>query len=107
MTRPCIIAGCPRLATTGPRCPNHEHQHQQQRNQRRTWYHGDWATRAAAARQAWIETHGLTCPGLGDGPHPVAHATHLELDHTTGKVLCHLHNVRAGPAPHHNPKPSP
>lgn len=84
--RPCLHPGCPRLTTTGPRCPAH---------QTPDPYAGDWERRSRTARQAWIEQHGWTCPGYGVPAHP---AVDLELDHTTGQVLCHRCNCAAGPA---------
>ncbi len=96
-TRPCLNCGALTTRRTS-RCSRCDRQHQAQRNARRTWYQGDWAKRSKQARDAWVAEHGWVCPGLPpDPPHP---ATDLELDHTTGQVLCHRHNVAAGPAGH-------
>ena len=94
-TRPCLTCGT--LTTNPSRCTNCNSTHQANRNQRRTWYHGDWARRSSQARTAWVEANGRVCPGVGRPAHP---ATNLELDHTTGAVLCHQCNVDAGPADH-------
>lgn len=92
MTRPCLDCG---TLTPRTRCPRCEQQRQTQRNRRRTHYHGDWQTQSARARAAWVAEHGWVCPGFNRPPHP---ATTLQLDHTTGLVLCHRCNVAAGPA---------
>jgi hypothetical protein len=90
--RPCLVCGTP---TSGTRCPPHQQAWDSRRNARRTQYHGAWQGQSKRARQAWVEEHGWWCPGLGTPPH---HAHDLELDHTTGRVLCHTCNVHAGPA---------
>lgn len=95
-TRPCLRCGG--LTSNRTRCATCESAHQSVRNQRRVWYHHGWQAESKAKRDAWVAEHGWVCPGLRDDPpHP---ATDLELDHTTGLVLCHRHNVAAGPADH-------
>ena len=94
--RPCLDCGTP---TTGTRCPTHQRERQRARNQRRTWYHGDWERTSRAARAAHLAQHGPICPGHQRPPHPVD-PPDLQLDHTTGQVLCRWCNVAAGPAPH-------
>lgn len=93
--RPCLTCGTP---ANGTRCPTHEQQHQASRNQRRTWYHGDWPARSRAARSAHLAAHGPVCPGYQRPAHPVD-PSDLQLDHTTGRVLCRWCNVAAGPDP--------
>ncbi len=94
-TRPCL--DCRRLTTNPSRCDHCTKAHQAARNQRRVWYHGDWQRTSKQARDAWVAEHGWVCPGHDRPAHP---ATTLQLDHTTGLVLCNLCNVAAGPAPH-------
>ena len=94
-TRPCLDCGA--LTTRPSRCTTCEQQHNAARNARRTWYSGDWAKRSTEARAAWVAEHGWVCPGY---QRPAHEAMDLELDHTTGAVLCHRCNVAAGPAPH-------
>lgn len=97
--RPCLTCGTP---ANGTRCPTHQAQHQAKRNQRRTWYHGDWEQRSKQARAQHLANHGPTCPGYQRPPHPVR-PDQLQLDHTTGHVLCNTCNVAAGPAPPRTP----
>lgn len=90
--KPCLDCGSPSPRT---RCPNCQRTKDRGRNATRTHYHGDWATRSRQARDAWVSEHGWICPGIGRPPHP---AQMLQLDHTTGQVLCPACNVAAGPA---------
>lgn len=90
--RPCLDCGS---LTQGTRCPRCDRNLQSHRNQRRTHYHGDWQARSRKAREEWVAEHGWVCPGWQRPAHP---ATTLQLDHTTGLVLCHRCNVAAGPA---------
>ena len=93
--RPCLDCGTP---ATGTRCPAHQRQLDAKRNARRTWYHGDWDRRSRDARAAHLAEHGPVCLGYQRPAHPVDPAD-LQLDHTTGRVLCRWCNVDAGPAP--------
>lgn len=91
--RPCLDCGTPTEAT---RCPSCQRAKDRGRNHQRTHYHGDWERRSKQTRDQWVAEHGMTCAGLpGKGMHP---ATTLQLDHTTGRVLCPTCNVNAGPA---------
>lgn len=92
--RPCL--DCGKLAPTSP-CPTCTRQRDTKRNARRTWYHGDWQRESKQARDEWVAEHGWVCPGMG---RPAHLATSLQLDHSTGKVLCGPCNVAAGPARH-------
>lgn len=93
-TRPCLDCG---KLTTATRCAICTSARDSTRNARRTWYHGDWQRTSKQARDAWVNQHGWTCPGIGRPPHP---ATNLTVDHTTGLVLCLKCNIAAGPAGH-------
>lgn len=86
--RPCL--DCGRL-TNASRCGTCQRQHRQH-------YAGDWTKLSARARAAHLATHGPWCPGLDRSPHQVR-PDQLQLDHTTGTVLCNVCNVHAGPAP--------
>lgn len=98
-TRPRSLCRCgKRSLPTSPRCRAHEAEHQAARNARRTHYHGEWSAISKAARDEWIDTVGPWCPGINRAGHLVDPAT-LQLDHTTGQVLCNRCNVAAGPAP--------
>ena len=94
-TKPCL--NCGRLTTNTTRCDQCTKAHTAARNRRRTWYQGDWARRSSETRAAWVAEHGWVCPGH---QRPAHGARDLELDHTTGRVLCHRCNVAAGPADH-------
>ena len=65
MARPCNTPGCPRLAHGGPRCKEHERQHNTTRNRQRTHYHGNYRQRAAQVRAT--ATHCWIC---NEGPRP-------------------------------------
>ena len=98
-TRPTALCHCGnRSLPTTPRCRTHEAQHQAERNARRTHYHADWERISRQARTDWINTVGPWCPGIDRDAHLVDPTT-LQLDHTTGQVLCNVCNVHAGPAP--------
>lgn len=89
---PCLDCG---TLTTTTRCTTCQQAADQQRNARRTHYHGNWTTLSRTTRDAWVAQHGWTCPGYGTTPpHP---ARNLTLDHTTGRVLCLPCNIAAGP----------
>lgn len=97
--RPCLTCGTP---ANGTRCPTHEQQHQASRNQRRTWYHGDWTRRSREARAEHLANHGPVCPGYQRPPHPVR-PDQLTLDHVDPRqssagltVLCRSCNSRKG-----------
>jgi hypothetical protein len=90
---PCIQCGA---ISGGTRCPTHQREYSRQRSAQRTQYHGGWEGRSKRARQQWVAEHGWVCPGWGVPAHP---DTRLELDHTSGLVLCNVCNVHAGPAP--------
>lgn len=92
--RPCLDCGQPSRST---RCPSCQQAKDRGRNTTRTHYHGDWERRSRTTRQQWVAEHGWLCAGLGPD-HPPHPARDLELDHTTGRVLCHAANVAAGPA---------
>lgn len=94
-TRPCLTCGT--LTTNRSHCPTCTRQRDAKRNARRTWYHGDWQRESKQARDEWVAEHGWVCPGMG---RPAHLATSLQLDHSTGKVLCGPCNVAAGPARH-------
>jgi hypothetical protein len=86
--RPCVHCGnLTNRASHCTSCAHHE----------RAQYRRGWTGRSRRARARHLATHGSVCPGYGRPPHRVNPAT-LQLDHTTGQVLCHLCNVRAGPA---------
>lgn len=93
--RPCL--DCGQLTSARSRCTRCQQAWDRNRNHQRPWYHGDWQTRSRQARDAWVNQHGWVCPGHQRPAHP---ANRLELDHTTGQVLCHACNVSAGPAGH-------
>jgi hypothetical protein len=101
--RPCLNCRAPinRGATLCPPCQTI---HNQQRNQRRTWYAGRWDTLARQIRQHWVATRGEWCPGvphLGRPPHPAPAAT-LTVDHVQARdagelaVLCRTCNGAKG-----------
>lgn len=91
---PCLDCGT--LTRHGNRCPACAHQ-------RRGHYRSGWNTRSRLARDQHIATHGPWCPGYDRPPHLVD-PDRLQLDHTTGRVLCNLCNVHAGPAPGRGPE---
>lgn len=86
---PCLDCGA--LARHGNRCPACARRH-------RGHYRAGWTTRSRLARAQHIAAHGPVCPGFNRPPHRVD-PDRLQLDHTTGRVLCNLCNVHAGPAP--------
>lgn len=97
--RPCITPRCVGVASgRSPRCSPCEQANQQARNATRVHYHGDWTARSLTARQQHVEQHGLRCMGPSHPPHPVNSISDLELDHTTGQVMCHQANVDMGRA---------
>lgn len=93
-TRPCINCG---TLTRSTRCAPCQRTWDRTRNANRTQYHGNWERHSRQTRAAWIAEHGHVCPGYNKPAHP---AQHLQLDHTTGLVLCGPCNVAAGPADH-------
>lgn len=86
---PCL--GCGTLTRHGNRCPACADRH-------RGHYRAGWNTRSRLARAQHLAVHGPVCPGYDRPPHRVD-SDRLQLDHTTGQVLCNVCNVRAGPAP--------
>lgn len=98
--RPCSSCGTP---TVGTRCRSCQAQADRTRNRARTHYHGDWRTVARTVVDAWVERHGLTCPGWDTPPHPVPTRRALCCDHVEGgtraaglAVLCRSCNSRKG-----------
>lgn len=77
--RPCLNCGTP-TRNPNSRCRPCEQQHQRDRNQRRTQYHGDWATISKQARLA--QPYCSLCGTTKD----------LTLDHEHQQVECRTCN---------------
>lgn len=94
--RPCLDC---RQPTTGTRCPTCQTTRTNNRNRRRTWYHGTWQTTRRAVLTAWRAEHGNWCPGWNRPAHP---ATDLTVDHVNPRdphtlgVLCRACNGSKG-----------
>lgn len=97
----CIDCGTP---TPRTRCPDCQRNHDHNRNARRTQYQGDWPKLSRQAREQWLATHGLVCPGWEVPTHPVNSIADLHLDHS-GVPLCARCNGRKGGGwdKHHSP----
>ena len=94
--RPCLDCGKPQQP--GSRCAACESKHNIARHQRRPWYGPGWKQQSARNIQAWVDLHGLLCPGYGRDPHPAADLTSDHRADGTLGVLCRSCNGRKGNA---------
>lgn len=92
---PKRCADCPRL-TNNTRCRICQRAHDSARNARRPQYGPEWRQQRAALVRAWIDQHGLWCPGYGRDPHPAADLTGDHHADGTANVLCRACNSRRG-----------
>jgi hypothetical protein len=102
--RPCVDC---RRPTNNTRCVRCAQAHAARRDERRPDYGPSWRAARAAVIQAWIDQHGLNCPGYRRDPHPAADLTGDHMADGTIGVLCRSCNSRRGAIDPVYPRPTP